>query len=372
MFHHTRVLINLRAYENNLRQIASRLSTNCRYCAVLKADAYGHGIRFLAPIADACGADSIGVGESEEAETVRQLGIQRSIIRLRPAVDEEIEEAAAFGVEEIIGSLDRAISISNLGERLQRKIPVHIALDTGIGRMGFTHPLHKEQIQQVCALPGIRISGVMTHYPCADEEDSSITQEQWKRFQNETKKLAAVLPKETRFHTANSAAALRFPDAHAHFVRLGIATYGLSPSDVLDNEFLEPVMSVATKVVQVREMPKGATIGYGMTARLERATKIATLPIGYANGYLRDFSNKAHVLIHGVRRPVVGRVSMNMVTVDIGTVENVQTGDDVILLGTQGEESITANELAKISNTINYEMTCLLGNVNDNLRTTYP
>lgn len=205
----------------------------------------------------------------------------------------------------------------------------------------------------------------MTHFPCADEPELTVTREQRRRFLVECEQIREALPGGVIYHIANSAAILRAPEAHLNMVRLGIVSYGLPPSPHVSlEEGIAPVMSVVTRIVQVRDVPQGATIGYGVTHRVAQDSRIATLPIGYANGYLRDFSNKAQVVIHGQRRPVVGRVSMDMVTVDVGNLDGVQAGDEAVLLGSQGNETITADELANYAGTINYEIACLFGNVN--------
>ncbi len=369
MFHHTRIFINLRAYRQNLQTILSRLDPGISICSVLKADAYGHGLHLLAPEAIAAGARQIAIVDNWEVETIRQLGITCPLIRLRPSIPDEVIETLPWNVDETIGSFDQAIVLSQLGERCSHPIPVHIALDVGMGRMGFTFSLQESQIQQVCSLPGLRIRGVMTHFPCADEKDFSLTQAQKQQFLRQYDSLKPYLPRDAQFHYANSAIILRLPSFQSRFVRAGIITYGLAPSDAVpfDASF-QPVMSVVTKIVQVREMPEGSTVGYGMTYRLLRPSRIATLPIGYANGYLRKFANQAFVLVHGVRCPVIGRVSMDMVTIDVTHVDGVEPGDDVVLLGSQGQEHISADDLARIAGTINYEICCQLGIMNRECR----
>lgn len=373
MFHHTRVLIDLRAYEQNLRKIVSILPAGCKLCAVLKADAYGHGLELLAPVAQSVGVDAIAIVDNGEAETVRKLGIRCPLIRLRPTFPDEAAEAMQWGVEEVVGSLGEAVSLSQLAAKRNAPIPIHIALDAGMGRMGFTVSRQKEQIAQVCGLPNLRIRGVEAHFPCADEPDLSVTQSHGERFERACEEIRTLLPPGVLFHMANSAAIVRLPQSHLHLVRLGILSYGLPPSRYVPKmDEIEPVMSIVTRIAQIREVPQGSSIGYGMTFRLERDSRIAALPIGYANGYLRDFSNKACVLIHGMRCPVVGRISMDVINVNVGHVPEASPGDEAVLLGSQGTETITADELAEHAGTINYEITCLLGNINRFDRYTTP
>ncbi len=365
MHHNTRVNINLRAYRHNLEMLASSLSPGCRLCAVLKADAYGHGLKQLAPIADACGVEIMAIVDNWEAEAIRRMGVKRTIIRLRPAVVDEIGEALQWGVEEIVGSIDQAEALSTIGVKCKQPIPVHLALDVGISRMEFSNPIQPDDLKRLIALPGITIKGVMAHFPCADEEDISISKAQGDKFVREYGNMAPYLPDDVSIHIANSAATMRLPECQHDLARLGIITYGLSPTNTIDfDNCFQPVMTVTTQVVQVRQVPKGSTIGYGMTHCVENDAIIATLPVGYADGYLREFSNKADVLIGGERCPVVGKVSMNMITVDVSHLKHVQTGDEAVLLGEQGTGIITAEELAHHANTINYEITCILGRIN--------
>lgn len=370
MKHHTRLYINLRAYENNLIHFSHHLPLSCQLCAVVKADAYGHGLEDIAPVAIEAEASVLGIADNWEAHAIRGLDIHHPILRLRPVTIDEAEEAQAWDVEEIVGTLDSARELSQLGEKSGHAIPVHIKIDTGIGRMGFPYPGQMDRIITLTQLPGIAIKGAMTHFPCADENDLTKTQTQLDQFQQITDELSPYLPQNTVWHVANSAACLRLPQSHFGMVRVGIASYGLHPSEHPYGE-IQPVMSWHTHVVQVRDLPSNATLGYGMTYRLKEAARIATLPIGYADGYLRTLSNKADVLIHGKRCPVVGRISMNMTTVDVTHIPDIMPGDDVVLLGQQEEEKITAEELAQKAGTINYEIACLAGRCNQGRRETF-
>ncbi len=365
MIHHTRVCINLRAYERNLKHLIAALGDGVSLCAVVKADAYGHGLERIAPAAVKCGAAVLGIADNWEAERIRGLGIQTRLLRLRPVAIEEAREALAWDVEEIVGDMECADGLSKLGLERQRPIPVHLKLDAGIGRMSFSLPRDLERVRRVCQLPGIAIVGVMTHFPCADEDDSEITLGQLDRFNQNLASLDAFLPPNAIRHTANSAAALRYPQSRFDMARLGIITYGLLPSSAMKLDFSpQPVMQWKTTVVQIRNVPQGSSIGYGMTIRLDRDRRIATLPLGYADGFLRAWSNNADVLIRGIRCPVVGRVSMNLVIVDVSDLPDARVGDEVVLLGEQGNESITADELAERAGTIHYEITCLVGRCN--------
>ena len=369
MQHHTRLWIDLRAYEENIRAFLSMLSPSCRLCAVVKSDAYGHGLSALAPIAVNAGAAYLGITENEEACVLRDLNLACPLLRLRPATREEAEAAWPDAVEEIVGSYESARMLSEIGVRRGRPIPVHLKLDVGIGRMGFSFSSHRQDIDKTLALDGIRLVGIMTHFPVADEENLTETRRQLGRFEGEAAELQSRLTAPLLVHAANSSATLRLPESHKDLVRIGIASYGLPPSPAVDlPESLQPVLSWITAVVQVREVPAGAAIGYGMTYRTSRAQRIATLPVGYADGYVRALSNRAHVLIRGRRCPIVGRVSMNMTTVDVTGLDGVVLGEEAVLIGRQGNQHIPLHELSDLAGTITYELACLIGACNRDRR----
>lgn len=366
MHHHTRVVVNLRAYQSNIRYLSQRLGPQTKLCAVVKADAYGHGLDEIAKAAVNSGAAYLGIVDNWEAQRICELGIRLPIIRLRPGLRDEVEEATQWGVEENAGSLQTAKTYSGIGEKIGRPVPTHIQLDVGIGRMGFYTEQQRSDLELALSLSGIQLKGVMTHFPSADNKDASISEKQLRQFLQNVEDLKAYLPKDVLLHASNSAALLRFPNAHLGMARAGIISYGLKPDLALEIPAeLQPVMQWETKVVQVRDVPAGATVGYGMTHTMQQDGRIALLPTGYADGYLRDYSNRADVLVRGKRFPVVGRVSMNLITVDVSHDPKVQAGDDVILMGKQGNEAILASDLAKIANTIDYEIVCLIGRCNN-------
>lgn len=367
MLHHTRVSIYLRAFEQNLNHLKRQLPPSCRICAVVKADAYGHGIRAIVPVAAGVGVDCMGIADNWEAAAIRDLNISCPILRLRPATVEEMIEAREWDVDEVIGDWTTALMFSEYGERSGRAVPIHLKLDVGIGRMGFTYPLHRQVILRVLSLKGVQIKGVMTHFPCADEDDLGVTTAQLRHYEKAVEELRDHLPEHFVRHVANSAAALRLSASAQSMVRLGIAMYGLRASNHQGlYDALQPVMEWSTRVVQVRSVPTDATIGYGMTHRLNKEARIATLPIGYADAYPLGLSNKGEVLIHGQRCPVVGRVSMDMVTVDVSHLKSVSVGDETVLLGGQGGERITAEEIAQHIECINYVIPCMVGKSNYN------
>lgn len=366
--HPTQVITDLRAYQHNVQTIHRRLNGRCRLCAVVKADAYGHGIGLIAPAALHAGADTLAIVDNWEAQAIRDLGIDQPVIRLRPALREEAEEALRQGwhIEEAAGSLQAAQMLNDLGERFGVRVSVHMKLDVGMGRMGFCGEDWLAQVQTACQLPHIHVAGVMTHFPCADD-DLPVTESQLNQFEDKVKQIAPYVPRDAVIHTANSAAADRIPSSHLGMVRAGILSYGLQPGpDYALPDALHPVMSWETRIALLREVPPGTTVGYGMTYRLEQGGRIATLPMGYADAFLRAFSNRAPVLVRGQRCMVAGRVSMDMVTLDVSHLPNVQEGDAVTLVGRQGEEEIRMAEYSALADTIDYELACLIGNSNPN------
>ncbi len=293
------------------------LVTPGKLCVVMKANAYGHGIGPLAPVAVAAGADMIGICTNHEAAIIREQGFEIPIFRLRMGLPDELEEGVLeLGVEEEVGTLEQAEFLAGLSRRLGRPARVHLNIDTGMGRSGFL-PQELETVRRVCQMPGLRIAGVFTHFASADSADLASTLKSIERFEQTLQSLADVLPDDAIVHTHNSAATVRLP-GRPRMVRCGAACFGVRTSTDFDNPAaLRPVMSIKTHVAQVRDVPAGTTIGYGGLFTTRRPSRIASLPVGFGEGYPRALFNKGIVLIHGQRCPVVGRVSLNIITVDV-------------------------------------------------------
>jgi len=351
--------INLHRYQRNLEILGSLLSPGAQICAVVKADAYGHGLVPIAQTAVNANVAALGIVDDSEIRDLRDAGISLPIFRLRPATIEEIRETAQYDVVELIGDSLSLEQGSHLAQGLNRIIPVNLKVDVGIGRMGAAPSEMKSLLAHALNSPGIRVRGLMTHFPCADEPDPDITLRQIDTFDAVLKSMPEM-PRDAVIHVGNSAVLLRFPEAHYSMVRLGIASYGLRPSDAVPlPDGVLPVMRWTTRVIQIRKMKKGTTVGYGMTRSLDRDSLIATLPVGYANGYLRSLSNRAHVAVRGKRCPLLGRVSMDLICIDVTDIPGIAVGEEVELLG----DTISADELASLAGTINYEIVTLVGNV---------
>src|SRR5579862_3071111 len=361
--HHVEVLVSLKRFSSNI-QYLRRLVAPSKLCVVMKANAYSHGLAALAPVAVQSGADMIGICTNPEAETIRNLGLQIPLLRLRMALEAEMDESVHdLDIEEQVGSPEAGRYLSALGVLRGRPVEVHLDIDTGMGRSGF-FPEQIEAIRQVISLPGLHIAGVMSHFPAADASDLALTNALIERMDRFCAELG--LPEDVLVHTHNSAATVRLTHQRRAMVRVGAACYGTRTSRDFENPAeLKPIMSFRTWVAQVRNVPKGRTVGYGSLFTTERDSKIASLPVGFGEGYPRALFNKGIVLIHGKRCPVIGRVSLNVLTIDVTDLDSpVRLGDEVVLVGSQGDEEITFEEMADKFSSVHTEINLMAGNFN--------
>lgn len=360
-----RVSIDLAALRHNYRMVARLAGAGRPVMAMVKADAYGHGMVIAARAFAAAGCTTFGVAESREGVLLRQAGISGEIYVTLGFLPEEAEAVFHHDLIPVVYDLDTARLLAERAAAGGREVAVHLKVDTGMGRLGLLPEELGPFLDAVQALPGLRVAGLMSHFPEADIVASASTLRATALF-TELCRLA-----KSRFsgicHIANSGAVLNFPASHGDMVRSGIALYGYhpaGPSGGGNGQGLRPAMSMRTRVVQVKTLPAGSGISYGHTYRTSRPTRVAVLPIGYEDGFSRALSNRAEVLIDGRRAPVRGRVCMNMCMVDVTAINEVRAGDEVVVLGRQGGESITADDLARWMGTISYEVLCLLGNNN--------
>jgi alanine racemase len=352
--------IDLEAIRHNLEIVSHIVKDDTKILGVVKADAYGHGIKEVSrAIVDY--VDYFGVASIDEAAVLRKIGIKKPILAIGAILPEETEGVLRFNVIQAVSDLNVPKMLSKLARAKNKTIKVHVKIDTGMGRLGFWHEEAVEFIKKIARLKNIVIDGIFTHFPNA-EADKIFTHNQIRNF----KRLVEILWDNGIYipikHTANSMGLIDFKDSHMNMVRPGLMMYGIYPKECLMKKILlKPALTLRTKVTHLKSMPKGRSISYGMTYVTPKPTKIATIPVGYGDGYSRHFSNKAQVLINGRRCPVVGRVCMDMCMVDVGHLKNVKVGDDVILIGSQAKETIRAEELARIINTIPYEVLCNIG-----------
>jgi alanine racemase len=354
----TTIEVDLDAIAHNVGAINAHIGPDVRLIAVVKANAYGHGGVEVARTALRHGASRLAVARAAEGILLRQAGIAAPILVMNYTLPDEIEAAAAHDLTLTITDRDSAETVSAAAGRLGRALTVHIKLDTGMGRFGLLPDEALPFIQQAAALPGVRIEGLYTHFAVADLADKAYTRHQFQVFQTARDQLGAAGISIPVCHVANSAATLDLPEMHLDAVRVGIAMYGLRPStEVTPAVPLRPALSLKSRVARVRTLPAGSSISYGRTYITPRQMPVALIPVGYGDGYHRLLSNRGAVLISGRRAPIVGRVCMDQFVVDISQAGPVELGSEVVLIGTQGEGSISADEVAAWTETINYEVT---------------
>jgi alanine racemase len=364
----SRAIVDLSAYAHNLRAVAHLCGPDTGICAIVKANAYGHGAAPMAKAALAHGARMLGVATIAEGLELRKVGITAPILVLfQPAGDPASATEALGAVVEarltlMLSETGMAEALGAVALRANRVVPVHCLVDTGMGRQGFGLERAVADIQHLTRISHIDIEGVATHFPVANHVDDEFTLEQLKAFKRVLKALEAEgIPFEMA-HAANSPAIVNYPASHLDMVRPGLMTYGVWPSDApMPPGMLRPVLRWETRVTQVRELEPGSNVGYGRTYTTPSRMTAAILPVGYADGYRHGLANKAEVLIRGQRCPVRGSVCMDQIVVDVTLVPEVHTGDIAVLIGADGDDCITAEELAMHAGTIPYEILTGIG-----------
>jgi len=348
--------IDLFALQHNLQIMRSMAGTR-DVIGVVKADAYGHGSIEVARRLVAGGTAGLAVAYTDEAKLLREAGITVPILVF---IDQETpEDYIRYDLVPVLRDRGAVRVFSSAAQKRGTAIPVHMKVDTGMGRIGFRPEQAVESALEMAGLEGIRLEGLMSHFSEADLADRTYAKQQLKIFGDLRDAIQFRTGLNLRCHIANSAAVLSMPDALFDAVRPGIALYGYSPFE--ESFGLRPVLSLRSKVLAVRNLPAASPVSYGRTFVTKRDSRIAIIPVGYADGYNRLFSNNAEMLVQGCRVPVVGRVCMDMTMLDVTDVPNVSEGDEAVILGRQGEEMITAAELAARINTIPYEILTSLG-----------
>ena len=353
--------VDLGALEFNYRQIQKRIPEGVKLLAVVKADAYGHGAIPVSLKLEKLGVEYLGVAIPEEGVELRRGGVKAPILVLGGIFGREVDQIFRFRLTPVIFRKDSLKLLSREAERRRRKVKVHLKVDTGMGRLGVPLSAWPDFLKEVKRSPKIEIEGILSHFSMLDAE-KDLTQNQWGAFQR-----AVTIAQEMGIscqylHMASSATLTTFPGYSAKLVRPGIMLYGSYPSPKFQSLIpLKPVMTLKTRIHFLKSVPPGTRISYGGTFKTKRESLIATLPIGYADGYSHHLSNHGEVLIHGKRAPVVGKVCMDFIMVDVTDIPRVSVGDEVILMGRQGREQITAEEIAEKINSISYEVLCLIG-----------
>jgi alanine racemase len=353
--------IDLDALQHNLRLIRQRAGPGVRVMLVVKADAYGHGARAIANHALRCGIESLGVGTSAEALELRHDGIRAPILVLGTIIDDEARDCLRHGVQIALHSSDRRARIQELAGESGVRAQVHLNVDTGMGRLGVLPGRAADLLREIRGSSHLELCGVMTHVSAAEGALADSTREQARSFEAVLRAAREEQLLRGSIHIANSAALFTSLRPLYDTVRPGISAYGILNADLPGSGELRPVLSLRTQIVFLKDVPAGTPIGYSSTWRAERPTRIATLPVGYHDGVPWRLSNCGEVLVRGRRAPIVGRVTMDYTTVDVGHIPGVVVGDTATLIGSDGHETITVEEVAAKAGTIAYEITCSVG-----------
>jgi len=359
MTHTNAVIIDLAALRSNLLAVRGLVGPSRRILACVKANAYGHDLVKCSRAAVEAGAAALGIARLGEAVALRDAGVEAPLVLLGPESLAATEELLALDVEILVDSLPRLDAVVEAAKHRERRAAVHLALDVGMGRFEASPSEAEQIIDRILREKVVQWVGVMTHFPVADT-DPDRTREQWGRFDRITTEWRQRgIPVPMR-HAANSAAILTLPECHAEMVRPGLMLYGIKPCDGTAGPLLRPVLRWTTHVAALHWHDQGASVGYGGTFVAPRRTLVATLPVGYGDGMPWIAGNRGWVLVRDRRSPVIGRVSMDQITVDVTDVPNVALGDEVVIIGEQGGERITVEEWAAWTGTISYEVTTRL------------
>ena len=357
--------IDLDAVAYNMEQMKQNIRPETKVMAVIKADGYGHGAVQIAEMMERWNYIwGFAVATLDEAVVLRTEGIQKPILVLGCVFPDQYMEMLKHEIRMNIYTEEMAESISRMAAREGKTAYMHIKLDTGMSRLGFgINEQSAETIKRISKMPNVNMEGIFTHFTKADEKDKSFTKKQIQEFVWMTERLKEKNVRFTYEHCSNSAGIIDVPEANFDIVRAGISTYGLYPSEEVDktNVKLKPALALKSHVAFVKEIERGTPVSYGGTFVAKEKMKIATIPVGYADGYPRSLSNKGYVLIRGKKAPILGRVCMDQFMVDVTQIEGVSFGDKVTMIGKDGNEILPVEVLSELSGRFNYEFVCDLG-----------
>ena len=360
-----RAVINLDAILYNMNSMHQNISENTKIMAVIKADGYGHGAAEVAECIEHLDyLAGYAVATVEEGLILRNHGIKKPILILGYAFPDQYDELIAADMRLTVFTREMAQELSQAAGEMGVDCPIHFAVDTGMSRIGYQVTEEAaDEMAQIARLPHIMVEGIFTHFARADEADKTSAEEQLALFEKMISMLEERGIEIPIKHCSNSAGIVELKEANMDMVRAGITLYGLWPSEEVRRDIidLKPALSLITHVAYVKDLEAGRAISYGGTYVTKRPSRIATIPVGYADGYARGLSNKGAVLIHGKRAPICGRVCMDQFMVDVTDIPEVKMGDEVILIGSAGEETITMEEVGELSGRFNYEFVCNLG-----------
>ena len=361
--------IDLDALAHNYGVIRRTVRPSCKIMSVVKADAYGHGAEFVAPLLQELGSDWFAVSNLEEAIQLRNHQITKPILILGFTPPENADLLAKYQITQAVYSLSYAMALGKMAASYQAEIDIHIKVDTGMSRIGFMYQNEEdagslEEIVRACQVDGLKAKGIFTHFAVSDEKEEGrkYTLEQYRHF---TSCISALEKRGVFFelrHCCNSGGVMDYSEMCLDMVRPGIILYGLWPSQKLAGQMdLHPAMELKSTVSLVKEVRPGTAVSYGCTYHADSRKRIATVPIGYADGYARQYGGRAEMLVQGHRAPVIGRVCMDQLLLDITGIPNVREGDTVTVFGRDGEEFLSVDELSQLGGSINYETVCLVG-----------
>lgn len=362
--------VNIDNIKHNFREIKKKLNPKTKLLCVLKADAYGHGAEFLVREYEKLGADFYGVSNLDEAMQLRKAGAKKPILIFGYTPSECADILANNNISQAVFSIEYAKRLQKQCKIKGVKIKAHLKIDTGMSRIGFfaqndeSRRQSADEIMEINGMPEIEIEGIFTHFSVADDITNN---KDYTTYQiNNFKKIISDLESQGLSiplkHCCNSGGIINFPDMHLDMVRAGVILYGLYPSkEIIGKIDLKPAMSLKTVISQVKTIPKGTSVSYGRTFVSDKEIKVASVAIGYADGYSIKFSNNSEMLVHGKRAKILGRVCMDQLMLNVSDIQGVSEGDEVIVFGSSGENHISVDELAKNIGTINYEIICLIG-----------
>ncbi len=353
--------IDLEALAFNYRQIRKRVPREASLLPIVKADAYGHGALPVSLKLEKLGVNYLGVAIPEEGVALRKGGVTCNILILEGIFKDGAEEAIRYGLTPVVFDIESLNHLSKAAGKRGKKATVHLKVDTGLGRLGVPFDQLPVFLKELKKISNIEVEGLLSHFSMTDQE-KAYSSAQWETFQKAIAMANAEGFKSRYVHMANSAHLTLFPEHSGNMVRPGIMLYGSYPVSTFQSRIkLKPVLTFKTRIHFLKSVPTGSRISYGGTFTTQRESLIATLPVGYADGYSTRLSNQGEVLIRGKRAPVVGRVCMDLIMVDVTDIYGVSNGDEAILIGRQGREQITADEIARKIGSISYEVLCLIG-----------
>ena len=358
--------IDLNAIAHNVRELRRITNPKAGLMVAVKANAYGHGIIEVARQALKSGADALGVARVDEGIQLREAGLDAPVLVFGYTPPSEAARLYEFDLIQTVYSYETARELSDTASSLDIKINIHLKVDTGMGRLGLLPDSRRaaladsavEEVKFIAGLSGLKLEGIFTHFATADWADKLYAEKQFQIFSNFLDQLNKAGFKFSVKHAANSGAIIDMPQTHLDMVRAGISVYGLYPSDEIDKSRIKllPAMSLKARIVYLKKVPAGFMVSYGITHKTKKPTTIATIPVGYGDGFSRLMSSRGHMLVHGQKAPIIGRVCMDLTMIDVGHIPEVKIEDEVVVFGHQGNASISADEIAELTGTINYEV----------------